>query len=121
MPAALTRSCSIFGCGRPVPCPVHHPARQHDRWRGTPAQRGYDSTWRRRALAFLREYPLCGMRPGHRPPVMSECHAKGLLTAAVQVDHVIPHRGNSALFNDREGNWQALCRACGARKSQAGQ
>jgi 5-methylcytosine-specific restriction protein A len=39
---------------------------------------------------------------------------------ATQTDHVRPHRGDRALFWDREGNWQSLCRTCGARKTQAG-
>ena len=69
---------------------------------------------------FLVRYPLCGMRPGGQPPVMSRCRERGLVTAAVQVDHVVPHRGDERLFWDEYGNWQALCRECGARKSQAG-
>ena len=64
-------------------------------------------------------YPLCGMRPGDRAPVMSRCHDEGRATAAVQVDHVEPHRGAELLFWD-ENNWQSLCAECGARKSQAG-
>ena len=51
---------------------------------------------------------------------MSRCHEEGIVTPAVQVDHVVPHKGNPQLFDDWRGNWQALCRACGARKSQAG-
>jgi 5-methylcytosine-specific restriction protein A len=51
---------------------------------------------------------------------MSRCFDKGIVTAAVQVDHVVPHRGDRRLFWDSRGNWQSLCAACGARKSQAG-
>ncbi len=65
-------------------------------------------------------YPLCGMRPGGKVPVMSQCHDEGRTTPATQTDHVIPHKGDHTLFWDSEGNWQALCAACGARKSQAG-
>lgn len=31
-----------------------------------------------------------------------------MVTAAQVVDHVVPHRGNQALFWDR-ANWQPLC------------
>lgn len=41
-------------------------------------------------------------------------------TWATQTDHVVPHKGDQVAFWDREHNWQALCRSCGARKSQAG-
>jgi 5-methylcytosine-specific restriction enzyme A len=51
---------------------------------------------------------------------MSRCAELGIVTDATQVDHVVPHRGNDDLFWDEQGNWQALCATCGARKSQAG-
>lgn len=34
-----------------------------------------------------------------------------MVTPANVVDHVIPHRGNTALFWDRS-NWQSLCEHC---------
>ena len=81
--------------------------------------RGYTKRWARASVAFRVRYPLCGMRPGGIPPVMSQCHDEGRVTAATQTDHVRPHRGNHALFWDTT-NWQALCASCGARKTQAG-
>lgn len=51
---------------------------------------------------------------------MSRCYDERRVTPATQVDHARPHKGNLDLFWDREGNWQALCASCGARKSQAG-
>ncbi|MBK9704528.1 MAG: HNH endonuclease [Betaproteobacteria bacterium] len=46
------------------------------------------------------------------------CEAAGRLTAASVVDHVVPHRGDQALFWD-VGNWQPLCKPChdGAKQS----
>ena len=88
--------------------------------RRTSRERGYSRRWEAAARAFRAQYPLCGMRPGGLSPVMSQCHDQGRVSPAEQVDHVVPHRGDQALFWDREGNWQSLCRACGARKSQAG-
>lgn len=83
--------------------------------------RGYDKRrWKPARDQFLREYPLCGMRPQGQAPVMSLCHQEGRTTPAYQVDHVEPHRGNVTLFWDVTQNWQSLCRSCGSRKSQAG-
>lgn len=38
------------------------------------------------------------------------CQAEGRITAASVVDHIVPHKGDQALFWDVEGNWQALCK-----------
>jgi 5-methylcytosine-specific restriction protein A len=37
--------------------------------------------------------------------------ARDEVVAAVVVDHIIPHKGDKALFWD-SGNWQALCKRC---------
>jgi 5-methylcytosine-specific restriction protein A len=73
----------------------------------------------RASKAFLRRHPLCGQREGEHTPVMSRCYDEGRTKAAYQVDHVVPHRGDTSLFWDRS-NWQSLCRSCGAAKSRAG-
>ena len=39
------------------------------------------------------------------------CEQLGTLTPANVVDHIVPHKGDQALFWDR-GNWQALCGHC---------
>lgn len=80
----------------------------------------YDRSWRKASRVFLAEFPLCGMRPGGRAPVMSQCHERGITTAATQTDHVAPHGGDMRKFWDREGNWQALCRPCHAAKTRVG-
>jgi 5-methylcytosine-specific restriction protein A len=113
--------CLYPGCTNRVErgyCDDHaRPAEQARR--GSSNDRGYGWRWRKRARAFLVEHPLCGQRAGSLAPVMSQCFDERRVTAAVQVDHVEPHRGDQALFWD-ETNWQALCRPCGARKSAAG-
>lgn len=118
MPLALARACTHLGCGHTVPCPTHTREREHRR--GTAQQRGYGARWQKESKLFLKRYPLCGMRPAQQAPVMSRCHDEGRTTAARQVDHVVPHRGNQDLFWDKQGNWQSLCGSCGSRKSQAG-
>jgi 5-methylcytosine-specific restriction endonuclease McrA len=62
------------------------------------AERGYTWAWQKARKQFLGEHPLCVM-----------CRKEGRVTAALVVDHVIPHRGDQELFWDR-ANWQALCK-----------
>lgn len=117
--------CLGVNCTNRVPsgpgayCETCRPKTQAVR-RGSAVERGYDARWTREAKRFLRQFPLCGMRPGGQASVMSECHARGWVTPAVLVDHVVPQRGDQALFWDREGNWQALCRECHDAKTRAG-
>ena len=73
--------------------------------------RGYTYRWAQASKRFRSRYPLCGMRPGGVPPVMSRCHDQRRLTVAALVDHVVPHRGDQVLFWD-EGNWQSMCHPC---------
>ena len=40
----------------------------------------------------------------------------GKYTQATAVDHIVPHRGDSKLFWDRN-NWQPLCKPCHDRKT----
>jgi 5-methylcytosine-specific restriction enzyme A len=59
--------------------------------------RGYGVRWRKARLRFLAEHRLCVM-----------CNARGIVSAAVIVDHIKPHKGDAVLFWD-ENNWQGLC------------
>jgi len=63
-------------------------------------ERGYGHKWRKARAAFLRDNPLCAY-----------CQQEGRTTAADLVDHIIPHRGDQALFW-RRSNWQSLCSPC---------
>jgi len=65
--------------------------------RGSAHSRGYGVRWRKARLRFLAEHPLCVM-----------CERRGVISAAAIVDHIIPHKGDAALFWD-ENNWQGLC------------
>lgn len=62
--------------------------------------RGYDSTWHKARTAYIKAHPLCVM-----------CAKAGRTRAACVVDHITPHKGNTALFWNRD-NWQALCKHC---------
>ena len=96
------RFCRKQGCNQLVDegyCVKHKPEeyQRYDRYRGTAAERGYNSKWRKARLRYLAEYPLC-----------VECHESGLIVPATNVDHIVPHRGDMELFWDIE-NWQSLC------------
>ena len=61
--------------------------------------------WKRASLAFRKANPLC-----------ADCESLGLIVPVQEVDHIIPHRGDRALFWDRT-NWQGLCKPCHSRKT----
>ncbi|WJO30990.1 HNH endonuclease [Pseudomonas monteilii] len=78
-------------------------------WRSgmTSTQRGYDYRWQKARERHLRTNPLC-----------TYCARAGRTAAASVVDHIIPHRGDQALFWD-EDNWQSLCGPCHSSDKQA--
>ncbi|MCY1310866.1 hypothetical protein D9M68_764060 [compost metagenome] len=77
-------------------------------WRSgkTSTQRGYGYKWQMARERFLAKHPLC-----------RKCSEQGRVVVATDVDHVIPHRGDQALFWD-ERNWQPLCHSCHSVKTQ---
>jgi 5-methylcytosine-specific restriction protein A len=79
--------------------------------RGTAAQRGYGAAWQQARKAYLAANPLCRSCEQMNPP---------RITAAVVVDHVIPHRGDQERFWN-EANWQSLCKRCHNVKTAKGQ
>lgn len=68
--------------------------------RKSSAQRGYGSRWQSARAGFLRSHPLC-----------ADHIKRGQVVQATVVDHIVPHRGDMALFWDKS-NWQALCADC---------
>lgn len=76
-----------------------------DAERGTAAQRGYGSAWRKlRAQVMERDEHLC-----------QSCLKVDKVTVATQVDHVTP---KAAGGTDDLSNLRALCRACHDAKSR---
>lgn len=65
----------------------------------------YGRRWRDARAAFLAAHPDC-----------AECARADRKAAATQVDHVVAHKGDEALFWDL-ANWQPLCDACHAHKT----
>lgn len=114
MPSAPKRPCTYPGCGALVSsgsrCDTHRRVEQRevDQRRGSSTARGYDSKWRKAREGWLRAHPLCQCE---------ECQEGTLRTrAASVVDHRIPHRGDKALFWDRN-NWQSMAKECHDRKT----
>lgn len=70
------------------------PAATSEKRRQNSYRRGYKPGW---ADAFKAAHPLCEC-----------CEEFGIVEATFCCDHIIPHRGNKALFDD-QGNWQSLC------------
>jgi 5-methylcytosine-specific restriction enzyme A len=76
-------------------------------WRSgkTSGQRGYDYEWQCYRRDYLAEHPLCAIK------------GEGCTLAATVVDHVLPHRGNVALFRDPD-NHQPACAHCHSQHKQ---
>lgn len=58
------------------------------------------------------------LRPAQllREPFCRHCQAVGVRRRATVVDHVVPHRGDWALFVNKQ-NHQSLCKTCHDRKT----
>lgn len=58
------------------------------------------------------------LRPAQltREPFCRECAKAGRRVRATVVDHIVPHRGDWALFTD-SANLQSLCKQCHDRKT----
>lgn len=65
---------------------------------GSSHERGYTWAWTKARNAYIARHPLCVF-----------CAREGRDTLAAVVDHIVPHRGDKALFWD-VNNWQSLCK-----------
>lgn len=76
-----------------------------------------DSIGRLYHLAEWRD-PIIGLRAMHiaKEPMCRECKGYGVRRPGTQVDHIIPHEGNMALFLD-PSNLQSLCDTHHSRKT----
>lgn len=84
--------------------------KQFDQQRSRLEYRRWYSTarWRKSRDWFLSLNPLC-----------KHCELEGYTTAATEVDHRVPHRGDEQLFWDCD-NWSPLCQSCHSRKTAGG-
>ncbi|CRM71346.1 HNH endonuclease [Pseudomonas sp. 25 E 4] len=115
MPPRPKKPCTAQGCNvltrNPRYCDDHADigksaeAKRRERQRETSAQRGYSYKWQQARKAYLAKHPLC-----------VECERQGLVVAATDLDHVVAHKGDKAVFWD-SSNWQPLCHPCHSRKT----
>ena len=120
MPISPKRTCNHPGCpntSHKSYCEQHHieleqrrldNSRSYEQGRGTSTERGYNWQWRKERAVYLKANPLC-----------VHCKAKGIVKPATELDHIIPHRGDKQLFDDKD-NRQGLCKPCHSKKTRAG-
>jgi 5-methylcytosine-specific restriction protein A len=104
MPTRPGRPCTAPGCPELVAegkCEKHRVAheQQVQRWRGTASSRGYGWAWQKLAGAHKRKHPLC-----------VECLKQGSVTAADDVDHIVPFQGLNDPLRLDPSNLRSLCR-----------
>lgn len=129
MPDNWLRPCRASGCPaltHGTYCDAHMgeaktqaqaQVKAHDKARGTAARRGYGPRWQKARLAWLARHPLCGdARPDAVLPDVWSCRTRGMVTPGVDVDHIVPHRGDMGLFWSAK-NWRTLCRHCHSVKT----
>jgi len=66
-------------------------------------------SWRVVRKIHLNNNPLC-----------VECEKLHRVVLATVVDHITPHRGDQALFDDQT-NYQSLCKPCHDKKTARGE
>ena len=113
MPTAAARPCRHAGCSALVRdgsgfCAAHQSDKRINRFgddrRGTATERGYGASWAKlRVRIMRRDAGLC-----------QPCLHAGRVTAAKQVDHIIPKTEGGT---DAENNLQAICTACHKAKT----
>jgi 5-methylcytosine-specific restriction protein A len=97
---------------RPTYAPSPPPTQSreaYDRQRGSAASRGYDHRWRKFRASVLASNPLC-----------ADCLARGVLTSAADVHHVVKLRDAPGRRLDPT-NVLALCGVCHSRRTGHGE
>lgn len=117
MPRRVGHPCAAPGCPAVVQAGAYCSEHQRDRAavrrstrptaRASPSRRGYDRRWQRQRVMFLARHPLC-----------VNCEKEGRVTAATEVDHVVPLAQGGTNDDD---NLQALCHSCHSRKTATDQ
>lgn len=105
--------CAEQGCRTLVAsgrCAEHQRRRDARQYYPAPIAAWYSSAaWRRLRAEVRREQPFC------RP-----CRLAGRKSLSTQVDHVVKHHGDRALFFDK-ANLQGICASCHLRKTARGE
>ena len=83
------------------------PRQEHDKWRGSAAERGYDNDWHKCRDSYVLSHPLC-----------EDCTDKGLTAEVDEVDHIIPFKGDGDDLRLDEDNLRSRCKACHTKKGR---
>ena len=113
----LAKPCNHPGCGQVVAagvshCAAHAPAaksramkRRELRRKPSPGRRWYKwAAWQALRRQQLEGAPLC-----------KACEGRGVITAATDVDHIVPWTDRATFFDPT--NLQSLCRSCHSGKT----
>lgn len=108
MPRAPKRRCSVAGCPNLMPCKKHQWKKNVNspsaKIRKLPASENFVSVMR--SECYARQNGLCAI-----------CNKP--LLGKFELDHIEPHRGDPALFYDRN-NVQDVCEPCHRIKTGQG-
>lgn len=113
MPIAPALPCNRPRCPHRRPCPVHGDGREtyRERVSARPWAMLYDTQrWRRLSLQVRRDEPICRVCKGE----------PGVPRLTAHADHIVPHRGDRALFFARQ-NLQGLCHQHHSAKTKRGE
>jgi 5-methylcytosine-specific restriction protein A len=103
------RACTRAGCPNITDRGLCAACRSAIPPRPTARLRGYSTAWEKARAGFLAKHPFCECPEHQGRPVGIPGQPSGLL--ATTVDHIIPHKGDKALFWNR-ANWQAMAKPC---------
>jgi 5-methylcytosine-specific restriction protein A len=107
VPTAPLHPCPRNGCPVLVQrgyCPTHAREKEQQRYNADTRKWYYTKDWK-----LLRQLTLA------KDPVCVQCK----VAPSTLVDHVVPHRGDRALFFSL-GNLQGLCARCHGQKTASG-
>ena len=108
MPTRAPLYCTTPGCSNTKPCPVHG---RRSRTQASPAD---VELWNSRAWRRLREQKLS------RDPLCVDCEARGIVTAAAVVHHVVKRTTGGALLPSLD-ELLSLCRSCHGVRTRRGE
>jgi 5-methylcytosine-specific restriction protein A len=109
---APLRPCVHPGCGALVArdrCPAHAVQRERQRPNLVARRWYYTAQWKALREDVLNANPLC-----------VDCQAEGRVSRATEIDHIVRHQGDPALFW-RLTNLQGLCPMHHSMKTRRGE
>ncbi len=108
MPRRAKVPCKHSGCPNLIEpraryCKDHEKHKRTERWGRSGDSKNYQGAWPKIRRMHLNRNPLC-----------VACESRGQITAANEVDHIIPLSQGGT---HDEANLQSLCKPCHSRKT----